>query len=69
MSDLFADTPFSREDKIGELRREIGMREQVYGRQVAAGRMNPDRAEFRIEIMRAILSDYVSAGALEGTGR
>ena len=62
MVDLFAKEPISRSDKLGELRREIGMRERVYARQVAAGKMTQDAADRGVAIMRAIAADYESKG-------
>lgn len=36
---------------IGELQREVKMREQVYDRQVAEGRMRPDQRTKKIELI------------------
>ena len=55
---LFSSLPFARQDKLAELRREIGMRRQVYGRQVAAGRMDQGKADRSTAIMEAIARDY-----------
>lgn len=59
MADLFAGEAMSRGDKIGALRREIAMREQVYPRAVAAGKMTEDEAGRQIRVMKEILADYV----------
>ena len=73
MTDLFA---ISRADKVAELKREIAMRRQVYGRQVAAGRMTQEKADRGIAVMEAIIADYELAqgaslppeGSTGGTG-
>ena len=58
MADLFVDAPITRSDKLGEARREIAMRERVYARQVAFGRMTQEAADRGLAIMRAIAADY-----------
>jgi hypothetical protein len=58
MTDLFAAFPFSREDKIGGLRREVAMRQRVFARRVERGVMERADADREIALMRAILSDY-----------
>ena len=63
MPDLFAGDPFTRDDKIGELRREIVMREHVYARQVERHAMTQDQADRGLAVMRAILADYEGPGA------
>lgn len=61
MPDLFAAEPFSRDDKIGCLRREIKMRRQVYPRWVATQKMKQEDADREIAVMEAILADYENA--------
>ena len=58
MAELFPDPPISRADKLREARREVQMRRQVYGRQVAIGRMTQDAADRGVAIMEAIAADY-----------
>jgi hypothetical protein len=55
MTELFA---YSREDKIGELKREIAMRRRVYRDQVFTHRLSRETADRRIAIFEAILADY-----------
>jgi len=52
------DCVISREDKIKCLEREIKYREKVYGRLVANGTMDPEKAYREVAIMTAILEDY-----------
>jgi hypothetical protein len=56
MTDLY---PISREDKVACLRREIDMRREVYPRRIAKGAMTMEKASREINVMRAILEDYV----------
>lgn len=53
MSELFS---VSIDEEILCVKREIALREFVYPRFVADGRMKPDRAEREIETMRSILN-------------
>ncbi len=48
MPDLF---PTTNADIVAELRREIGMRRQVYPRQVEQGRLSQDAMDRRIALM------------------
>jgi hypothetical protein len=48
----------SNEEKITCLKREIDLRERVYARYMAEGKMKRSKAEREIEIMKAILADY-----------
>lgn len=43
------------EQQIRCVEREIRMRERVYPRWTAAGKMKPENAEYEIEAMRAVL--------------
>lgn len=58
MADLFAGAPISRDEKIGQLRREIKMRKSVYPRWVAAGKMKQEEADRGIMVFERILQDY-----------
>jgi hypothetical protein len=44
--------------KIKCLARELKMREALYPKRVAEGRMHKSTADYEIEVMRAILKDY-----------
>ena len=55
MTELF---PFTREDKIGELKREIAVRRRVYRDQVFTHRLSRETADKRIGILEAIIADY-----------
>lgn len=63
--DLFTDQPIPVEEKVATLRREVNMRESVYPRQVAAGKMRQVTADRQLAVMRAILDDY-EQGRLSG---
>lgn len=52
----------SKSEKIAALIREIEMRERVYARYMAEGKMSHSRAEREIEIMKSILADYQADG-------
>ncbi len=47
--------PITLNDKIECVRRELGMRERVYPRWVAAGKMTAEKANKEILTMRAVL--------------
>jgi hypothetical protein len=49
---------YNSKDKLDEVLREIGYRQYVYPRQIAAGKMNQHTADRRIAVMRAIADDY-----------
>jgi hypothetical protein len=57
MPGLF-DDHIPKEEKIGEIKREIEMRRTVYARRIGEGKMNRDTARRKVAIMRAILADY-----------
>lgn len=61
MTDLTDLLPITLDDQISEVRREIEMRKQVYGRRVAAGSMNRRKADFQIDVMRAVLATLEKA--------
>ena len=55
---------FSLADQIRCVEREIAMRERVYPKWVAAGRMKLDQSEREIDAMKAVLATVKAAGAL-----
>ena len=55
MPDLFLVT---EADKVACLRREIEMRERVYPRRIADGKMTISKAEWEVRVMKEILRDY-----------
>lgn len=55
MADLFADEPVSILEQIVCVEREINMRQRVYLRWVAAGKMKQHTAERELTVMRAVL--------------
>lgn len=57
MPDLFVPTLV---DQIACVRREIGMRERVYPRRVADGKMKPAAADRELETMCAVLATLLS---------
>lgn len=48
--------PYTLDDQILTVQREIEMRERVYPRQVAAGRMTERKADHELQCMRAVLT-------------
>ena len=54
MSDLFEPTIL---EMIATIEREIGMREVVYPRWVAAGKMTQKKADREILLMRAVVAN------------
>lgn len=51
--------------KLACLKRELAMRRAVYPRQVASGRLNPDKAARELELMEAIVADYERLASTE----
>ncbi len=49
----------SKDEKIACLQREIELRTRVYARYIAEGKMKQSKAERELEIMYAILRDYL----------
>ena len=47
------------EQKIAAIRREIALRRNVYPRRIQMGRMTQEKAKQEIDVMEAILHDYV----------
>lgn len=60
MPELFAP---SHEEMVACVEREIRLRERVYPRWVAAGKMTDDKARREIETMRAVLAALRAFGA------
>ena len=46
-------------DKIAAIKREIALRKNVYPRRIQMERMTEEKAKHEIEIMEAILQDYI----------
>jgi hypothetical protein len=57
-----SEDQFTREQKLGEIIREIALRRAVYKGQVRNGRMTEHEAEKRIAIMVQIAKDYGEHG-------
>lgn len=60
--------PFSVHEKIGEIKKELEMRRQVYPKSIARGHLTVNQARRQTAIMEEILRDYEaqeSAGAGE----
>lgn len=55
--------PITLDYQIAAVRREIAMRESVYPRLVASGRMSPNDARHELALMRAILETLSGLGA------
>lgn len=55
----------SLSDQIAVVKREIAMRERVYPRWVAAGRMSPAKSVHEITTMKAVLATLERAAAEE----
>ena len=60
-------TEYSTADKLKAVNREIAFRVRVYGRRVAEGKMSKSKADYEIEIMKAIANDYIVTAMKEDT--
>ena len=49
----------TRDHKIAALKREIALRKNVYPGRITAYRMTEEKAKHEIEVMEAILRDYI----------
>jgi hypothetical protein len=49
----------TRADKIAAIRREIALRKNVYPKRISIGKMSLDKANREIEVMEAVLRDYI----------
>jgi hypothetical protein len=58
MADLFCADEFTPADKLKAAEREVGLREYVYRRRVAEGKMDEAEAKREIGVMKAIAEDY-----------
>lgn len=47
--------PLTRSEVVAELKREVRMRERVYGRLVGAGKMRPEHAEHQIACLKVAI--------------
>ena len=52
--------------QIKSVAREIGLRERVYHRWVASGKMRPENATYEIDAMKAVLATLIGLQAAEG---
>lgn len=59
MSDLAPPPPVTKADKRHCLKRELALRKRHYPRWVAGGRMPQGEADREIEVLSAILADYL----------
>lgn len=55
----------STAEKLASAQRELGMRKRVYPRWVEQGKMKQAAADREIEIMQAIVDDYLAETAKE----
>jgi len=55
---LFVNLKLDNAAKLACIEREIKMRERVYPRWVAAGKMSQEKGDLELEVMRAIAEDY-----------
>ena len=55
MNELF---DYTTEDKLGEIKREIGLRMTLYPRWVQVGKISQQKADKQLGILRAIARDY-----------
>jgi hypothetical protein len=70
VADLFAPgAKLTFRHKEACVRRELNFRQRVFARRVSEGKMKQADADREIEVMSAILEDYVKASALEMSGR
>lgn len=53
---------FTPAEKRREIARELGQREAVYPRLIAAGRLTQQRADRQMALLRAVLADYEAEG-------
>jgi len=51
-------TAITREEKLRCAQRELAMRERVYPRLIANGRMTKEEASRELDAMRSIAADY-----------
>lgn len=56
MSDMFESAPIPLTAQIACVEREIAMRERVYPRRVASGKLAQGKADQEIAAMRAVLA-------------
>jgi hypothetical protein len=52
-------------DKLACAQRELEMRQRVYPRQVASGKLTQTKADREIAVMRAIVQDYVRCSQVD----
>lgn len=57
--------PFTSQQKLDAIKREIGHRVRVYERLVTDGKMTRAKADYETAIMREIAADYENTAAAE----
>jgi hypothetical protein len=62
--DLFADQPATAREMLMCAQRELEMRERVYPRWIALGKMSEGRAAREIALMRAIAQHFAERDVL-----
>ena len=55
--------PYSLDDQIQCVQREIAMRERVYPKWVSSGRMTERKADHELQCMRAVLATLIKLRA------
>lgn len=50
--------PYSEEEKLEAVKRELGYRRRVYERRVADGKMRQSKADHELGVFEAIQADY-----------
>jgi len=58
VQDLLGVRQFDAREKLAAIEREVKMRQRVYPRWVATGKMKKDAAEREIAVFEAIAADY-----------
>jgi hypothetical protein len=53
------ESPYSLDDQIGAVKRELRLRNKLYPKWVSAGRMKPGEADREIRLMQAVLASLI----------
>lgn len=59
---------YTYDDKLKCLVRELALREKVYPRRVNQGKMNQDKADHEVAVIKAIIEDYKVLSRWENQG-